>query len=193
MTVSSYNAIIDNVTVQGMDMDTPVFLWQESKLIDLLYAIVCHKKCCTAVSSEAWAMLRDWASVAARGRLLLSGSFAHASLKTVVWRSQWRECTLAPTSCKSATVTGGKGVKKPSKLRMSIVSYFSGYLLLCFSSTNEQASERARKPLFCQMLFRVNLRSHFRRRQFSVQLPLLPSNACLCPLASFDLQAQISC
>ena len=33
-----------------------------------------------AVSSEAWAKLRDWASVAARGRLLLSGSFAHASL-----------------------------------------------------------------------------------------------------------------
>ena len=26
---------------------------------------------CTAVSSEAWAKLRDWASVAGRGRLLL--------------------------------------------------------------------------------------------------------------------------
>ena len=38
----------------------------------------------TAVSSEAWAKLRDWASVAARGRLLLSGSVAHASLKTAV-------------------------------------------------------------------------------------------------------------
>ena len=37
---------------------------------------------CTAVSSEAWAKLRDWASVAGRGRLLLSGSVAHASLKT---------------------------------------------------------------------------------------------------------------
>ena len=36
----------------------------------------------TAVSSEAWAKLRDWASVASRGRLLLSGSIAHASLKT---------------------------------------------------------------------------------------------------------------
>ena len=39
---------------------------------------------CTAVSSEAWAKLRDWASVAGRGRLLLSGSVAHASLKTAV-------------------------------------------------------------------------------------------------------------
>ena len=39
---------------------------------------------CTVVSSEAWAKLRDWASVACRGRLLLSGSVAHASLKTAV-------------------------------------------------------------------------------------------------------------
>ena len=38
----------------------------------------------TAVSSEAWAKLRDWASVAGRGRLLLSGSVAYASLKTAV-------------------------------------------------------------------------------------------------------------
>ena len=38
----------------------------------------------TAVSSEAWAKLRDWASMAGRGRLLLSGSFAHASLETAV-------------------------------------------------------------------------------------------------------------
>ena len=41
----------------------------------------------TAVSSEAWAKLRDWASVAAKGRLLLSGSVAHASLKTAVHNS----------------------------------------------------------------------------------------------------------
>ena len=40
----------------------------------------------TAVSSEAWAKLRDWASVAGRGRLLLSGSVAHASLETAVCR-----------------------------------------------------------------------------------------------------------
>ena len=39
---------------------------------------------CTAVLSEAWAKLRDWASVAGRGRLLLSGSVAYASLKTAV-------------------------------------------------------------------------------------------------------------
>ena len=39
---------------------------------------------CTAVSSEAWAKLRDRASVAGRGRLLLSGGVAHASLKTAV-------------------------------------------------------------------------------------------------------------
>ena len=38
----------------------------------------------TAVSSGAWAKLRDWASVAGRGRLLLSGSVAHASLKSAV-------------------------------------------------------------------------------------------------------------
>ena len=38
----------------------------------------------TAVLSEAWAKLRDVASVAGRGRLLLSVSVAHASLKTVV-------------------------------------------------------------------------------------------------------------
>jgi len=30
----------------------------------------------------AWAKLRDWASVAGRGRLLLSGSVAHASFET---------------------------------------------------------------------------------------------------------------
>ena len=39
---------------------------------------------CTAVLSEAWAKLRDWASVAGKGWLLLSGSVAHASLKTPV-------------------------------------------------------------------------------------------------------------
>ena len=38
----------------------------------------------TAVSSEAWAKSRDWANVAARGRLLLSGSVAHVSLKIAV-------------------------------------------------------------------------------------------------------------
>ena len=38
----------------------------------------------TAVSSEAWAKLRVWASVAGRGRLLLSGSVAHAPLETAV-------------------------------------------------------------------------------------------------------------
>ena len=41
----------------------------------------------TAVLSEAWAELRDWASVASRGRLLLSGSIAHASLKTAVYKT----------------------------------------------------------------------------------------------------------
>ena len=46
------------------------------------------KICFTAVSSEAWAKLRDWASMAGKGRLLLSGSVAHASLKTAVQRNQ---------------------------------------------------------------------------------------------------------
>ena len=45
----------------------------------------------TAVSSEAWAKLSDWTSVAGRGRLLLSGSVAHASLITAV---QWLLDTL---------------------------------------------------------------------------------------------------
>ena len=45
---------------------------------------VSHLHDSTAVSSEAWAKLRDWASVVGRGRLLLSGSVAHASLKTAV-------------------------------------------------------------------------------------------------------------
>ena len=43
-----------------------------------------YKFLSTAVSSEAWAKLRDWASVAGRGLLLLSGSIAHASLKSAV-------------------------------------------------------------------------------------------------------------
>ena len=38
----------------------------------------------TAVSSEAWAKLRIWASVAGGGRLLLSGGVAHASLETAI-------------------------------------------------------------------------------------------------------------
>ena len=48
---------------------------------------------CTAVSSEAWARLRDWDSVAGRGRLLLSGSIAHASLKTAVMNLQYLNLT----------------------------------------------------------------------------------------------------
>ena len=38
----------------------------------------------TAVSSEAWAKLRVWASVAGRVWLLLPGRVDHASLKTAV-------------------------------------------------------------------------------------------------------------
>ena len=44
----------------------------------------CYVLSHTAVSSEAWAKLRDWANVAGRGRLLLSGSVAHVSLETAV-------------------------------------------------------------------------------------------------------------
>ena len=39
---------------------------------------------CTAVSSEAWAKLREWAILAGKGRLLLSGSVVLASLKAAV-------------------------------------------------------------------------------------------------------------
>ena len=38
----------------------------------------------TAVSSEAWAKLREWATLAGKGRLLLSGSIVLASLKAPV-------------------------------------------------------------------------------------------------------------
>ena len=38
----------------------------------------------TAVSSEAWAKLREWAILAGKGRLLLSGSVVLASLKASV-------------------------------------------------------------------------------------------------------------
>ena len=38
----------------------------------------------TAVSSEAWAKLREWAILAGKGRLLLSGSVVLASLKAAV-------------------------------------------------------------------------------------------------------------
>ena len=38
----------------------------------------------TAVSSEAWAKLREWAILASKGRLLLSGSVVLASLKAAV-------------------------------------------------------------------------------------------------------------
>ena len=41
---------------------------------------------CTAVSSEAWAKLREWAILAGKGRLLLSGSVVLASLKAPVHR-----------------------------------------------------------------------------------------------------------
>ena len=54
-----------------------------------LYVYLCVTQC-TAVSSEAWAKLCDWASVAGRGWLLLSGSTAHASLKTAVRESAKR-------------------------------------------------------------------------------------------------------
>ena len=39
----------------------------------------------TAVSSEAWAKLREWAILAGKGRLLPSGSVVLASLKAAVF------------------------------------------------------------------------------------------------------------
>ena len=42
----------------------------------------------TAVSSEAWAKLREWAILAGKGRLLLSGSVVLASLKAAVQETQ---------------------------------------------------------------------------------------------------------
>ena len=42
-------------------------------------------QCSTAVSSEAWAKLREWAVLASQGQLLLSGSVVLASLKAAVF------------------------------------------------------------------------------------------------------------
>ena len=42
------------------------------------------KGLCTAVLSEAWAKLREWAVLASQGQLLLSGSVVLASLKAAV-------------------------------------------------------------------------------------------------------------
>ena len=47
----------------------------------------------TAVLSEAWAKLCEWAILAGKGQLLLSGSVAHASLKTTVTNRE--DCQLA--------------------------------------------------------------------------------------------------
>ena len=60
--------------------------WQEERPLATHNLVRTQKS--TAVLSEAWAKLRDWASVAVRGRLLLSGSVAHASLKTAVQRGR---------------------------------------------------------------------------------------------------------
>ena len=46
--------------------------------------LVAFIRCCTAVSSEAWAKLREWAVLAGKGRLLLSGNVVLASLKAPV-------------------------------------------------------------------------------------------------------------
>ena len=40
------------------------------------------------VSSEAWAKLREWAILAGKGRLLLSGSVVLASLKAAVFTAR---------------------------------------------------------------------------------------------------------
>ena len=55
---------------------------------------------CTAVSSEAWAKLREWAILADKGRLLLSVSVVLASLKAAVL-----------IGCVNGTVTRGRGSK----------------------------------------------------------------------------------
>ena len=62
----------------------------------------CHPRVddCTAVLSEAWAKLRDWASVAGRGRLLLSRSVAHVSLKTAVIYIWCRQYYFRSTYCR---------------------------------------------------------------------------------------------
>ena len=58
---------------------------------------------CTAVLSEAWAKLRDWAGVAGRGQLLLSGSIAHASLITAVCES-WSNYSKYAPACAHLTL-----------------------------------------------------------------------------------------
>ena len=59
----------------------------------------------TAVSSEAWAKLREWAILASKGRLLLSGSVVFASLKAAVqtWREQEPSEFVRQTSVANAS------------------------------------------------------------------------------------------
>ena len=67
----------------------------------------------TAVSSEAWAKLRDWASVAGRGRLLLSGSLTHASLKTAVLNHTKKMRKMGFASIYKNSVIGSIQKKEP--------------------------------------------------------------------------------
>ena len=59
--------------------------------------------------------MRDWASVASRGRLLLTGSVAHASLKTAVVFRKWkksrreREVSRGHPCLLRVAASGGRG------------------------------------------------------------------------------------
>ena len=48
------------------------------------FMAVAYIQTCTAVSSEAWTKLREWAILASKGQLLLSGNVVLASLKAAV-------------------------------------------------------------------------------------------------------------
>ena len=69
-------ALTNSTVVQSLSLSSRLNISVEADEVKRLRA--------TAVSSEAWAKLRDWAGVAGRGRLLLSGSVAHVSLETPV-------------------------------------------------------------------------------------------------------------
>ena len=82
----------------------------------------------TTVSSEAWAKLRVWASVAGRGRLLLLGSVAHASLKTAV---QLWVPYLNTKGCKNVVRTFGTG----DKIGVVAISQHGAHSLLSLPQT----------------------------------------------------------
>ena len=71
----------------------------------------------TAVLSEAWAKLREWAILAGKGRLLLSGSVVLASLKAAVVR------TFGWFFISSTLVASGLRFRTPSERGRQVLKF----------------------------------------------------------------------